>query len=479
MNALHVTAVALCGTLLLAGCAAETTAPPSPDTPEATPQMSVAADLDASRVRYLVVFDSPKTVPAGFEGAVAEEGGTVTAAFEQVGGALVTGLDAAAVDRLAARRGVRFVEPEPVLRIEPTIQDATRTPTDDRVASPTDPTQAWYYIDQWNMHVVEANRAWSAGRFGSSDVTVAILDSGIDYTHFDLQGRVDMARSSSFVPSDDALVDLYFPGYEYFMDLGFHGTLVGSIVASNSYIVSGVTTQTTLMSVKVCGFDGGCPSVVSGLLYAIDAGADVINMSLGGWFTKKYNPGATAFFSRILNYANRMGVTVVVAAGNDEMDLDHNGNLFKTWCDAPHVICTAATGPTFWSWPPNYWENPDAPAPYTNSGRSSINVAAPGGTSGSGGDGVAGACNSNSLYTVLYGFLAWCVNGDGPIWGDGTSFSAPHVAGTAALLVEEFGRNPARIKTRIEQSADDLGEPGVDPFYGKGRLNVAEALKLD
>jgi len=59
----------------------------------------------------------------------------------------------------------------------------------------------------------------------------------------------------------------------------------------------------------------------------------------------------------------------------------------------------------------------------------------------------------------------------------GTSFAAPHVAGLAALLVAQLGHgNPALIRARILQSADDVGEPGTDPFYGKGRINVARAL---
>ena len=54
--------------------------------------------------------------------------------------------------------------------------------------------------------------------------------------------------------------------------------------------------------------------------------------------------------------------------------------------------------------------------------------------------------------------------------------STPHVSGTAALLVAELGRKPSEIKHRIQKGADDLGQPGTDPFYGKGRLNVAGAL---
>jgi subtilisin family serine protease len=59
----------------------------------------------------------------------------------------------------------------------------------------------------------------------------------------------------------------------------------------------------------------------------------------------------------------------------------------------------------------------------------------------------------------------------------GTSFAAPHVAGLAALLVAQLGHgNPALIRARILESADDLGKPGTDPYYGKGRINVARAF---
>jgi subtilisin family serine protease len=65
------------------------------------------------------------------------------------------------------------------------------------------------------------------------------------------------------------------------------------------------------------------------------------------------------------------------------------------------------------------------------------------------------------------------------VLGLGTSFAAPHVAGLAALLVAQLGHgNPALIRARILQSADDMDKPGHDPYYGSGRINVARALGL-
>ena len=65
-----------------------------------------------------------------------------------------------------------------------------------------------------------------------------------------------------------------------------------------------------------------------------------------------------------------------------------------------------------------------------------------------------------------------CQTGYYIIGATGTSMAAPHVSGLAALVVEDVGRKPGRVVTRIQNGADDLGKPGADPFYGKGRINV-------
>lgn len=323
------------------------------------------------------------------------------------------------------------------------------------------------------MRAIDADDAWAAGYLGSPDVTLAILDTGIGYTHADLRGLVDLDRSVSFLPREDAAVQRYFPGAHPIADLGYHGTHVAATVASNAIAAAGVTSKITLMGVKVCGtVRRGCPggAIFAGIRHAVQNGADVINMSLGGAFQKSDYPGYVATINRLFTYANRNNVTVVVSAGNSAADLDHDGSGYKTYCSTPTNFCVSATGPTASASRTGPFENVDAPAYYTNYGRSAINVAAPGGNRGGS---VWAACSTFSILIPVCRTAPTYVVGLG-----GTSMAAPHTSGLAALMVEKYSKNPAQVKNAIQQSADDLGNTGTDPFYGKGRINVAKALGL-
>jgi subtilisin family serine protease len=173
---------------------------------------------------------------------------------------------------------------------------------------------------------------------------------------------------------------------------------------------------------------------------------------------------------------------IVSVAGNDTVDHAHNPNRIVIPCESPHVICTSATGPTAAQTINGPWDNVDAPGLYTGYGRSIVSVAAPGGqrftntrvwvpclTTPSGAS--AASCRPPACPVSARGT---CL-----LEGIGTSYSAAHTSGLAALLVQQLGHgHPAQIEARILQSADDLGDPGVDPYYGRGRINVARALGL-
>jgi subtilisin family serine protease len=473
--------------LILAGCDAQSplsaddsslssTALPEMAALSAAPQLAVSDVPDLSalpKMSETYVVMARRGGVAGVRSAAEAQGARVTFAHEATGVVIVEGLSAEGAAALSGLRSVTDIQADVLLPMEEPF--STEAPEAAEIESPSNPAGAFFFPRQWNMRAIGADKAWAAGKTGSSDVTVAILDTGIDYLHTDLIGLVDLSRSASFIASDDVFVNAIFPGQHPITDIGFHGTHVASTVASNSNAAAGVSSRTTLMGVKVCSVvDGGCPfsSTVAGLLHAADNGADVINMSLGGSFLKRNAPGIVAYLNTIFQYISRQGTLVVVSAGNSAIDLDRDGNSFKTYCNVAGVICVSATGPTaggtFSTGP---WTNVDAPATYTNYGRSAINVAAPGGNMGTS---VIAACSSTNLLSNLQA----CRASRGFVVGSsGTSMAAPHVSGLAALLLAE-GHSPKRVALQMERTADDLGARGTDAFYGKGRINAAAALGL-
>ena len=500
MTKLRALALLALGTGLAAGCADQAT----PLDPLAGTRATITAD-DAGEGRYVVAFQAAHGSPKGFEERVAALGGRVEALLEPIGGAVVAGLGEAAAAELAAFDGVRTVGADRSFtldargREEP--ESEVETASDAAIASATAPHTSLLYSWQWNMRAIGAETAWRAGQLGSAQVTVAILDTGIDPSGPDLAGRVDLARSRSFVARDDSVMRARFPTRALVSDLEGHGTNVASQVASNGVVLAGVTSRTTLLAVRVCSvFAGACTdaAVLQGILYAVQQGADVINLSLGGGFLKSECHGCGALYNRVLNYAHRKGVVVVAAAGNTRSDLDHDGSFHANYCGVPNVLCVSATGPTSDGGGAGPFEGPDQAAAYSNYGRSAVDVAAPGGNFKTGevrqGDStvtritgssfVWSICSRTKLvYNPATRTLLPHICSSRPtsifLSGyQGTSQAAPHVAGLVALLVARHGRDPGLVRDVILGSVDDLGEPGTDPFYGKGRINVPRALGL-
>ncbi len=454
--------------------------------------------------RHIVSFTGP--VRADFASQVAALGGQVLWVSSGSGLAVVSGLKGTAPTTLAGKQGIQAVDADASISLD-IPQIATESVADrDGMASNANPAGAARFARQWNMLAVQADAAWAHGFLGSSSVSIFMLDSGIDYLHLDLVGRVDLNRSVDLLGTFDTqlqngtivsfteadTVAAYFPGRFAFTDLFFHGTHTGATVSSNAVRAAGITSGTTLVAVKVCGYINQCPlsSILNGIIYAANSGADVVNMSLGGGFTKAGNGRFVGLLQKVFNFARSKGVTIVVSAGNAATNLNKNGNTYQTFCDTPAVICVSATGPTIdatgFTTVTGPWTDVDAPAFYSNFG-SAIDVAAPGGNQSAGpplpfpafrGAFVWAAC-SQTIYPPLAAQLGLGLCSTLPrfiVGAEGTSMSAPHVSGTAALLVSMLGRNPAQIKARIEQTADHIDKNGQSLFYGHGRVNVARAV---
>jgi len=497
--------LALVSASALAACSTDVVAPM-----KAPIAVNMALSAPTQSDSY-VVLTNGKDFPSGFAAKVASLGGTVTYSNGKAGFAAVSGLTASAATQLGALAGISDIQADELVALDAPIATAEAdasslgNPSIDSQAHPATAILAGW---QWNMRLIGADKAWAAGKLGDPGVTVAILDTGIDYDDFDVTGLVDLSRSTSFMRTftkatdtstvrlaDDTLSKRFFPTRSVISDYNGHGTNVAQQVSSKAFAFAGVSSKTKLIGVKVLGSNGvgTFGQIFSGVLWAADHGADVANMSLGGGFAKAGNGRLVGAINKVFNYAKQQGMLIVVSAGNSGADLQHNGNVESTFCDSPHVICVSSVGPK------TFTGNGDLPAFYTNFGRSTVGVAAPGGNAVPTADGKnlvpsngwpwGSGANLTDVASWVWGFcsktrLAWLASGSPALTSCaagnrlsgfiGTSQASPHVAGLAALLVAQYGHGqPQMIKHLIEQSA-----VAVNPLLGRGRISVSNALGL-
>lgn len=339
---------------------------------------------------------------------------------------------------------------------------------------------------QWNLKAVHAQEAWDASGLDGTGARVAIIDGGIWDTHVDLAPNLDVAHSVSFVA-----------GQAYNQDVGtfWHGTHVAGIVAAadNGVGIIGIAPGATLIGVKVLhDGNGSFASVIEGILYASDpiasggAGADIINMSLGGLFPRGKDTGTgqlVAAMARAVNYATANNVLVVSSAGNEAVDLDHSTSWISIPAESGSGIAVSATGPIGYAIGyPDGATNYSQPATYTNYGSSAIWVAGPGGNDvlyPGGGSCTIPVVPASSVTTACWVFdlVLSSSRGSGGSttsyeWAEGTSMAAPAVSAVAALIKQRFpGISVNDLKTRLAQSAEGKG-----PYYGKGMVNAYNAV---
>lgn len=290
---------------------------------------------------------------------------------------------------------------------------------------------------QYGLARIAAIEAWSVNH-GDLGVVVAVIDTGVQLDHPDLVGQI--WHNVSEIPNgkdDDGngFVD-DMNGWNFHWhnndpdDTGGHGTHVAGVIAAtqdNGVGINGAA-NVSIMPVKVLGMRRGWTSnIMRGVRYAVENGASVINMSLGG---TKYSRA----FGDVCEWAMANDVVIVAAAGNQAWDRPSYPGAY------PGVISVGAVDVS------------DLLAPFSNYGGAQF-VVAPG---------------VDILSTYMgsrYAMLS------------GTSMASPHVAGVAALLRSfDPSMSAEDVRRRLAGTSDDIGQAGWDSYFGNGRVNAYRAL---
>lgn len=322
----------------------------------------------------------------------------------------------------------------------------------------------YYYVPragnsygQWNLKKIGLETVWDDYKC-SDDVVIAVVDTGLDYNHPDLQGvmwtNADEVPGNGVDDDGNGYVD-DIHGYNFvhddydIADDNDHGSAVSSIIGANtdnSLGVAGVCWSASIMSIKVANAYGSASlfNIAQGIRYAVDNGAKVVNLSLGATVDQQNVREAVM-------YAHENGVTLVAASGNSS---SYNSGVDFLYYPAGYstVIAVGATD-----------EN-DEVANLSNSsfvshrGRE-LDLVAPGVEI------VAAVVKNGSDEFAVY---------------DGTSMSVPHVVGTVALMLQKDGAlTPDEIDDLLTSNAEKVGDMSgdFDTAYGYGRLDVRATME--
>lgn len=322
-------------------------------------------------------------------------------------------------------------------------------------AMPNDP---YMTLQIEEIQVAQIPSAWDI-ETGSADVLVAVIDTGVDEEHEDLLANM-------ILPGINVRED----GLETVMDDSGHGTAVMGViggVGNNGIGIAGVNWTVTMLPIRAAGgaqlqcdlFDE-----VEGIDAARVAGADIINLSIGGVGTISHEEDA-------VTSAYEADILIIAAAGNSNPDfVSQEDMLFE------------ATGDPAWDRSRLYYpaglpevlgvgsiENDGTKSDFSHYGEDILGVMAPG----------------RDIVTTVPNYpCALYEGGDNPPYGlaTGTSFATPMVAGVAALILAHYpGLSPDEIRARIEGTAipmagPDEDENGINDYFGHGILNAAGAL---
>jgi len=286
---------------------------------------------------------------------------------------------------------------------------------------------------------------------------IKLVDGSGNLFYDNVESGAGIWETTKYQKAPDLVGTSFAAGYDFINndnhpnDDESHGTHVAGTIAqatNNNLGVAGVAFNTTLMPVKVldAAGSGSYQQVADGIYYAVNNGAKVINMSLGG-------TASATILEDAVKYAYDNGVTVIAACGNSN----------ASSCDYPaaynaYVIAVGAT------------QYNETRAPYSNYG-SSLDLVAPGGNTSvdQNSDGYPDGVLQNTFGDTPVDFAYW--------FFQGTSMSTPHVVGVAALLLAQNpSRTPTQIRDILQSTAEDKGTSGWDQYYGYGIVDAYAAL---
>ena len=405
-----------------------------------------------------------------------------------------------------------------VLRARPEVQYAQVAHRVHSLLVPNDPL---YLSQQWNLPAINMEKAWDIQPAAGSAITVAVIDSGMAYQNFtitatlpaftDAGGRRYPALGKVTIPYS-AAPQLVSPtgtsrivaprdfvnGTTTPLDFEGHGTHVSGTIGqltNDAVGTAGVAFNVKLMPIKVLASEwdllfagiqnisnvgGSDDDVARGIRYAADNGAKILNLSLGssGPATCAANPNqvdCSPVIEAAMRYAVGKGCFITVAGGNEFEDIDplYGKNptsvLAEIASRIPGVVSVAAI------------DRSRDHAFYSSTG-SYIELAAPGGSSRS--TPVAGIVQQTFDSNFTDTFLLSPAQFRAPRFDvlayepyQGTSMAAPHVAGVAAMLMQQGITDPAAIEDILEKTAVDLGTPGRDNTFGFGLVDARAALR--
>jgi len=336
---------------------------------------------------------------------------------------------------------------------------------------PNDP----YYHEQWYFDKIKAPQGWDLTRGGNSDVVIAVLDTGVDIDHPDIKKNIWLNQDETIGDGQDNDNNGYIDdvnGWDFVRnnpnprpkfdephtDGGInHGTLVAGIAVAkgdNSEGVIGLAWQSRTMPLRVLNSEGvgSVEHVIQAINYAVNNGANIVNLSFVGT-SKSY------FLAEAIKAAWRKGLIIVAAAGNEtsvqpaNLNKDPNYPICLDENDENFIIGVAAV------------DNTDRKALFSDYGSNCVDVSAPG--------------------IRIYGPLVYNPDYEGfdeyygGYWS-GTSIAAPMVSGLAALI---WSINPLFSNKQVQEfilsKADEIDSlnPGYENQLGRGRINVYKSIE--